>query len=557
MTPTTIRPSVSPEVINKVTRLFNGSLDDLVNEMLQNARRAGATRIAVTLDTSDDGSNWLAFDDNGSGISDPQDFISLGKSHWNAETIASEDPAGMGVYALAPRRAVVVSADHTQAGWTATINPDAWTGQIDIPVAPVTRSHGTMIAVQITADEHVNAQRIVAKAATFHPVPVTFEELPIVQSDFLADCETIVETDAYRIGVKPFKHYEPTTNFHGLTINQKIFEVSLNHGITYAAYVDILCAPELKLVLPARKEYVKDQAFIALQLAAEQAIYQHIATLPEHTLSYKNYTRALALDVDIAPAARRLRTYFPPTAADGHEHLEFSKSSEAKHLVIVGNLAPPIAWHITDALKESHPHVTPCHREPAYAGYTWYDDIPLISDAGAEITIGAVTVTADCDAECTNPNYPFGEPQRADAIAITYQLTYPATRESQTFRHSVNQFCLYSDPLREIEETDYFVTKISTPQASEALAYFEACLFDPSQDSDSDSWDTQQSSFTEDAIRCVYPLIYDDDTAIAAAVQHTLRAAYLQVPAGMTLTATITSGSVRVEVATPRERTPA
>lgn len=44
MTPTTIRPSVSPEVINKVTRLFNGSLDDLVNEMLQNARRAGATR---------------------------------------------------------------------------------------------------------------------------------------------------------------------------------------------------------------------------------------------------------------------------------------------------------------------------------------------------------------------------------------------------------------------------------------------------------------------------------------------------------------------------------
>lgn len=98
MTPTTIRPSVSPEVINKVARLFNGSLDDLVNEMLQNARRAGATRIAVTLDISDDSSN-CTFDDNGSGISDPQDFISLGKSHWNAETIASEDPAGMGVYA--------------------------------------------------------------------------------------------------------------------------------------------------------------------------------------------------------------------------------------------------------------------------------------------------------------------------------------------------------------------------------------------------------------------------------------------------------------------------
>lgn len=439
MTTTTIRATVSPETIKRVTRLYNGTLEDLANEMLQNARRAGATHIAVTLDTSDDGSHWLAFDDNGSGITEPQDFISLGKSHWDAATIAAEDPAGMGVFALSPRRTIIVSADHSQAGWTATINPDAWTGGIDIPVSPVTRSHGTMIAVEITADELINAQRIIAKAATFLPVPVTFEELPIVQADFLADCGTIVETEAWRIGVKAYEHYKPTTNFHGLTINQKIFEVGLNHGITYAAYVDILCAPELKLVLPARKEYVKDQAFAALQLAAERAIYQHIAALPEHTLSYKNYARALALDVDIAPAARRLRTYFPPTAANRHEYLEFTKTSEAKHLVIVGDLAPPIAWHITDALKESHPHVTPCHREPAYAGYTWYDDIPLISDAGAQITTGSIIITADCDAESINREYPLGDSQRAHAIAITYQMTYPATRESQTFRHNVNQ----------------------------------------------------------------------------------------------------------------------
>ena len=43
-----IRASVSPETIGKLTRLFNGSLSDILNELLQNARRAGASVVNVT-----------------------------------------------------------------------------------------------------------------------------------------------------------------------------------------------------------------------------------------------------------------------------------------------------------------------------------------------------------------------------------------------------------------------------------------------------------------------------------------------------------------------------
>jgi hypothetical protein len=32
-----LRARVSPEAISKVTRIFNGSLDDIFNELLQNA----------------------------------------------------------------------------------------------------------------------------------------------------------------------------------------------------------------------------------------------------------------------------------------------------------------------------------------------------------------------------------------------------------------------------------------------------------------------------------------------------------------------------------------
>ena len=36
MNPTVIRPSVSPKTITKVTRLFNGTIGDILGELLQN-----------------------------------------------------------------------------------------------------------------------------------------------------------------------------------------------------------------------------------------------------------------------------------------------------------------------------------------------------------------------------------------------------------------------------------------------------------------------------------------------------------------------------------------
>ena len=44
---TKLRAQVSPQAISKVTRIFNGTLDDIFNELFQNARRAGAMRSFV------------------------------------------------------------------------------------------------------------------------------------------------------------------------------------------------------------------------------------------------------------------------------------------------------------------------------------------------------------------------------------------------------------------------------------------------------------------------------------------------------------------------------
>jgi hypothetical protein len=46
---TTIQAQVSSSTLSKVSRLFNASLTDCLNELLQNARRAEASSVKIML----------------------------------------------------------------------------------------------------------------------------------------------------------------------------------------------------------------------------------------------------------------------------------------------------------------------------------------------------------------------------------------------------------------------------------------------------------------------------------------------------------------------------
>ena len=77
---TKLRARVSPEAISKVTRIFNGTLDDIFNELFQNARRAGASHVAVTAEHLDDAC-LISVVDDGAGIADPVDLVCLDHHH--------------------------------------------------------------------------------------------------------------------------------------------------------------------------------------------------------------------------------------------------------------------------------------------------------------------------------------------------------------------------------------------------------------------------------------------------------------------------------------------
>ena len=74
----TICAKVNTRLLTKAERLFIGSVEGRIIEILQNARRAGATEIRIS-----NKGELITVQDNGSGIEDFQKLLDLGGSGWD------------------------------------------------------------------------------------------------------------------------------------------------------------------------------------------------------------------------------------------------------------------------------------------------------------------------------------------------------------------------------------------------------------------------------------------------------------------------------------------
>ena len=193
-----LRARVSPEAISKVTRIFNGSLDDIFNELLQNARRAGASMVAISALHLEDAC-VITVSDDGAGIDDPANLVSLGQSDWSDECRAREDPAGMGFFSLAGRDTVVSSASAT-ASFSLAITGPAWTGEADIDVLPWQGPRGTTISFTFDAIRDGHLDRAVKAAALHFPLQVTYNDEPLPRVDFLKGAHAVLERRRNHLG---------------------------------------------------------------------------------------------------------------------------------------------------------------------------------------------------------------------------------------------------------------------------------------------------------------------------------------------------------------------
>jgi hypothetical protein len=286
----TIQAKVSKKLLSKADRLFTGSHGGRMIEILQNARRAGATQVDIT---NKDG--LVTVSDNGCGIEDFSKLLDLGDSDWDEAMEMAEDPAGVGIFCLAPRELTICSGNRKVC-----ITEKAWTGE-PIPVQENGESiKGTILVFKDEPWEF----SIVERHAVFTGLVVTVDGQKCAKEHFCSENAVSYPAMGCKIEVRPKKtlnkwHMEfrrgyysndVLVNFHGQVIT---FRYSPVTEPELAFLVDMTGEPtEIRMMLPARTRLIENEAFEKLKAAIEVQAYRLILKRGSHKLPFKEYKRA-------------------------------------------------------------------------------------------------------------------------------------------------------------------------------------------------------------------------------------------------------------------------
>lgn len=551
MIPASIRPRVSAATITKVTRLFNGTPADIIAELFQNARRAGASLIRAEI-VEEQGKWTLTVSDDGVGIADPQALVTLGASGWEARTVEAEDPAGMGVFSLAGHDVVIRSRTaEAEQGWEVRIPPHGWEGAVELGVEPVEAARGTAISVAIDADFALHAAREIPHAARFLPIPVEFEGQRCEQAHFLAGAIHVVYWRGARIGMFEghVRDIEPCINFHGLVVRAalpKVAEVEAGRG--FHARVDIGARPAIQLVLPARKEPVRNQAFADLCVAVERALYDVVGGLGPHRLGHAQWLRAGALGVTLPEAAALLECWHPPVADIWAGCTP--KLVDARDAVIIGAMEPPIAQPLARALNKSPTGLQFCAEKPAYVGYAWYDAMSRLTEPQFRVRHGDEE-TLICEA---NSLPAMASHLKADSIDAEFEIV--GADGVLPFRISTDvAFGTDANAWDGLEAARVAWVEAESLTAGDLVDLLDAAWFCASDDAECDSYDSQRRYFEDEAHELAVELMHGRDAAICDQVRRLLDTHRWLLPQGRSLR--ILASKDRVKVEFTKAETPA
>jgi len=310
---TTIEAKISPRGLKYVASYFDNSTASILRELLQNCRRANASRIDITCDEEPCSGLRVVISDDGTGIKDPQDLLTLFDSKWDEKTLLTETPAGMGFFSLAHiESGVHVSSNY----WSTVIAPNVFTGEETAEVKPtLTRVYGTRLAFYMdeAADDFIKALK---KECEFFPVPVFLNKIEIERRDFLADAEYVFDgLGQFRIGIIPdintvSSRRERCINFFGVLVDAPEY-ISLPRS-GYYVRLDVKCSSVLDLELPARKNLVQNDKWELMKTKIRKAAYLSIESAGGvHYLRHEYWVEAKTLGVDLPEAKPNLAYAHP------------------------------------------------------------------------------------------------------------------------------------------------------------------------------------------------------------------------------------------------------
>ena len=492
----TIQARVDARLLTKADRLFTGTIEGRMIELLQNARRAGARNVKISVT----GQNVIVEDD-GRGIDDFQKLLSLGASGWAETTEASEDPAGVGLFCLAPR-AVVIDSN----GKRVVISGSSWTGA-PVEIVPSSVKAGTQIC--FAANEYECAawasKDKLRPFARFTGMSVDAVDGRIEPEPFLTGDEIyahpelginvrVIAAGDWRTAELPFRSQTGdmcncVVNFHGQIVGAHVHHYGFDLGpeTTTGYFIDMNGTPTgLRLMLPARTRVVENPAFKQLQQVLLVDTFKHLQRRGTHGLPFKTWKRVKdEFGITLPEATPRYTVglmsdglYESAPAFEHPDPLPLDQCYRAKNDLKEGAARTVHLFACyADRSKLPNPFY-PIDVLDWYAGYSWHDAVPTIESVTVERDELPLARDWVCGADLTC----------CPKLSVTIK-----TSDGLEFKAEV---CASGDPA----DGDDFPLWV-TPAAHDTLENRHAWyLLGGFNEDGGDSYDTQETQF-EDAWR--------------------------------------------------------
>ena len=384
----TICAKVNPRLLTKADRLFTGTLDGRIIEILQNARRAGATEVLIT-----NKNGLVTVQDNGRGIDDFSKLLDLGDSDWDQTMEQAEDPAGVGIFCLAPRKVTICSK-----GKRLIINKDGWTGK---PIE-LTEINDPGIGTKLTfADEPWEISKV-QKHAVFSGLKVIVDGKKCPQQNFTSSRAIPYPELGCKIEVRQRDHLNDwhrqwrdsyfddsvMVNFHGQIVKFAYSPVSER----LVFLVDMTGEPTgIRMMLPARTCLVENRAFGQLKVAIEIEAYRFIQRHGSHKLPFAEYKRAEELGIKLPEAEPVFDTGLisgdtpEPVEVIMPKNFPLSSCYRLKEDYPDSRETDEANAHLLAATGKFEEPFVPVRISPCYDGYSWAK-LPTINKVN--VTIG-------------------------------------------------------------------------------------------------------------------------------------------------------------------------
>ena len=553
--PTQISATVHQDAISRVPDFFNASIDDILTELLQNSRRAGAAQVSVHRTT-----DHVTISDNGRGISDPSVLLAFGRSQWENNLTKSENPAGMGIYSLARRSHVTITSHPAGAQpWEVRLVSDTFMGKRTAAVIPLPPSDATGTSISFPMDENITDK--LKKAALHYPLPVTLngEELP--RASFAARSAYQEETKGLLFCIYADTRRMPLLNFHGLVIQTSALphvETLSNHWIVDA---DVRDCPDLRLTLPARKELVNTPFIEEMQQAAYTAIYAAMARHPEPVdlpRTVQQHARSLGFDLpDACPLLHAWTASTPDSDWDPP-----APKQEPPTDALVMDCCPPAPDQIAlfHIAEDTHLEGRLKAADPNLEGYSWYDSLPKVTAISIEATFDDTDIVIT-DLVRSGLHRQALESHRPDTINLVLHCQGPEGPFDEAFE---TDLAFLPDQPHYVDDRTPIVTKETQLSPSQLAWYLQKAFFEPSYESEDDSYDTQQAYFQAEAHRVARRMLQTPEEALTATISDAVHEHIShELPAGAIATViiekarpTISDTKVTVTVTRPHQDDP-